>query len=309
MLRRGAKTIGAALALLTLGLALFGCTALRQFAQQGEKPAPIDGDCVVIARADGQAVYRVRDEALLLPLLAQLPAASCLKESESLRVYALRDGVCVYLASVYERAQYIDWKEPVPEDLLAAIARAMTDENLVCAYRLLAGEPKRHDERMAALRAAYSAQFFVPYREDSLDAFYPSLRLYYSCYDYERSDDRGLDAAFDDTIAWLNRHALVYLATEPGLSAAFAQENYFSRRIELKLYDEAAPALLDKIEAILRESTREAPYAGPDCQPSGVIGYTEARPYTIYMLTDAPLSDDILENLQTGHDVTYDAVP
>lgn len=293
--------------MLALGMALFGCAALGQLARQDAGAEPIMGDCAVIERADGQAVYRVREEALLLPLLEQLPSAKSLKESERLRVYALADDVCVYLAGVYERAQYIDWEEPVPEGLLAAVERAMTDENLVCAYRLLAGEPKRHDERMAALRAAYSAQFFVPYKEGVLDGFYPSLRLYYTCYDYERSDDRSLDAAFDDTIAWLKRHELVYLAMEPGLSAAFARENYFSRRVELRLYDEADPALLDKIEAILRESTREAPYAGPDGQPSGVIRYTEARPYTIYMMTDTPMDDETLRALAAAHGLGYAA--
>lgn len=305
--RRGLKRIGVMLTLLASGIALFGCAALRHVARPDAVPEPVAGDCVVIERADGQAVYRVREEALLLPLLEHLPAASSLKESESLRVYALKDDVCVNLASVYERAQYIDWDEPVPEDLLAAIERAMTDKNLVSAYRLPASGPKRHDERMAALRADYDAQFFVPYKGGVLDGFYPSLRLYYTCYDYARSDDRSLDRAFDDTLAWLNQHELVYLAMEPGLSAAFAGENYFSRRVELRLYDEADTMLLDKIEAILRESTREAPYAAPDGQPSGYISYTEGRPYTIYMLTDAPLDDDVLAALQTAHGLAYAA--
>ena len=45
------------LALLALGMALFGCAALGQLARQDAGAEPIMGDCVVIERADGQAVY------------------------------------------------------------------------------------------------------------------------------------------------------------------------------------------------------------------------------------------------------------
>lgn len=291
--------------LLALGIGLSGCFRGRPFARPRATAEPISGDCVIIESVDGEAAYRTRDAALLVPLLEQLPSAGRLKERETLRIWVLANDVLVYEACAYERGRYLDWDEEVPEDLLAAIEGVMTDENRVCAYRFLASGAKQRDERMAALRDGRSAQFFAPYKEQSWDSYYHSLRLYYSCYEDTRMGTRRLDSVFDDTVDWLMRHDLVYEVKEPRLSAAYARENYFSRSVELLLYDEPAPALLDKVEAILQDSTREAPYARPDGRPSGVVSYRAASPYLIYMITDEPLDEDAITGLETAGDITY----
>ena len=277
--------------------------------QTSSSPLPDDSitaDCIIIQSINDESTYKTTDAKYISEVLPLLNTAVTLKDAESTMIWALQNDRIVKTALTFDREKYLDWDEEVPAALCDAVDKIMVAENKVFCYKFSAYDANKHTELIKNITENESAQFFIP-SSLSFNYYYPSLTLYYYCYNSNLSHEKekGNDVVFDEAIHWLEQQNMVYKMLEPTLSSYSPNENYYSRRIQVLLNGLFSASDLKKIEAIIESSTSDPPFVEPDNSPSGRVIYDEPEPYTIYMITPTPMPIEDIRRISLDYDIEY----
>ena len=306
MFRKKIKTIVSILVYMILLIGLSGCVNNQASSLPAEDAETITANCIIVHDIKNELTYKFTDTRFISDILPLIDTYVSLKERESAQVWALNNDRIVKTALIFDREQYPSWDEEIPEALCDAVDKIMTEENRVFCYKFLAQDPNKHSKRMEMIATNESAQFVTP-GEMNFDSYYPSLTLYYYCYNSNLSHEREKenDVVFDETVDWLKQQNMVYKVLEPTLSSYSPNENYYSRRIQVLLNDLCSDSDLNKIVALIESSTSDPPFVRPDDSPSGQIRYDEPKPYTIYMITQAPMPIEDTKRISLDYDIAY----
>lgn len=298
----GLKQVVGVVFTLALLMSVVGCAAFAPVAPRQTETKIIEADCIFVESSDGKRMYRTTDETQISEVISQASTGMMLKENDSTKVWLLKDNELVESMYVYEQAQYEEWDEDVPAELLDTIDAIMTKENQVNWYQFEVEDPTQHEQLVQSIRLQEAVQCYIPKTEEELVMLYPSIFLYYTCF-CDRSDDYSeTDRIFDGAISWLDQSNMIHQCSEPTISSVDVDGSH-TRKVEVILNFPADDVVVEKVRSILEYDTSEYPFKRADGTPGGVVNYYEPEPYTIYVIAEEPLSDDVIARLEQTYDI------